>query len=70
MLPSYFDVIFVHLTQKVRLRPELSPRFLSTLGPNPTRKVRLTNLIRTVIFQQKTVQKTFFHVFYAKEGSI
>ena len=38
MLPSYFDCIFVHLKQKVRLRPELSPKFLSTLGPNPTRK--------------------------------
>ena len=37
MLPSYFDCIFVHLRQKARLRPELSPKFLSTLGPNPTR---------------------------------
>ena len=27
MLPSYFD-IFVHLRQKARLRPELSPKFL------------------------------------------
>ena len=40
MLPGYFDYIFVHLKQKVRLRPELSPKFLSTLGPNPTRKAR------------------------------
>ena len=38
MLPSYFDYIFVHLKQKVRLRPELSPNFLSILDPNPTRK--------------------------------
>ena len=37
MLPSYFDYIFVHLRQKARLRPELSPKFLSTLGPNPAR---------------------------------
>ena len=37
MLPSYFDYIFVHLRQKVRLRPELSPKFLSTLGPNLAR---------------------------------
>ena len=37
MLPSYFDYIFVHLRQKARLRPELSSKFLSTLGPNPTR---------------------------------
>ena len=35
MLPSYFDYIFVHLKQEVRLRPELSLKFLSTLGPNP-----------------------------------
>ena len=34
MLPSCFDYIFVHLRQKVHLRPELSPEFLSTLGPN------------------------------------
>ena len=40
MLPSYFDHIFVHLRQKVRLRLELSPKFLSTLGPNPTQKSR------------------------------
>ena len=31
--PIYFEYIFVHLRQKVRLRPELSPKFLSTLGP-------------------------------------
>ena len=37
MLPSYFDYIFEHLRQKVRLRPESSPKFLSTLGPNPAR---------------------------------
>ena len=37
MLPSYFDYSFVHLRQKVRLRPELSPKFSSTLGPNPAR---------------------------------
>ena len=33
MLPSYFDYTFVHLRQKVRLRPELMPTFLSILGP-------------------------------------
>ena len=37
MLPSYFDYIFGNLRQKVRVRPELSPKFFSTLGPNPTR---------------------------------
>ena len=40
MLPSYIDYIFVHLKQKERLRPELSPKFLSTLGQNPNRKAR------------------------------
>ena len=35
MLPNYFDYAFVHLRQKVRLRPKLSLKFLSTLGPNP-----------------------------------
>ena len=40
MLPSCFDYIFVNSRQKARLRPELSPKFLSTLGPNPTRKAR------------------------------
>ena len=32
MLSDYFDYI---LRQKVRLRPESSPKFLSTLSPNP-----------------------------------
>ena len=40
MLPSDLDYIFVHVIEKARLRPELSPKFLSTLGPNPTRKAR------------------------------
>ena len=42
IVPSYFDYFFVHLRQKVRLRPKLSPTFWSTLGPNPnpTRKAR------------------------------
>ena len=37
MLPRYFDFIFVHLRQKVRLRPELSPKFFLSLGPNQAR---------------------------------
>ena len=40
ILPNYFGYIFVQLKQKTRLRRELSPKFLSTLGPNPTRKAR------------------------------
>ena len=45
MLPGYFDYIFVHPRQKVRLRPEKSPKFLLTLGPNPN-LTRFTTLIR------------------------
>ena len=41
MLPSYFDYNVVPLRQKLRLRPELSPKFLSPLGPNSTQKARL-----------------------------
>ena len=37
-LPSYFDYTFVYLRQKVRLTPDLSPKLLPTLGPNPNRK--------------------------------
>ena len=37
MLPSFFDYIFVHLRQIMRLRTELSPKFLSTLDPNSAR---------------------------------
>ena len=40
MLPSYFDYIFVSRRLESNLRPESSPKFLSTLGPNPTRKAR------------------------------
>ena len=38
MFPSSFDYIFAHLRQKARLRPQLGPKFLSTLGLNLTRK--------------------------------
>ena len=37
MLPNYFDDIFVHLRQKASLRPDLSPKFFSTLGLNTAR---------------------------------
>ena len=64
MLASYFNYIFVHLRQKVRVRPEVSPKFLPTFGPNPspTRKarpvlgttltIRSVRLVRT--FKQRT----------------
>ena len=44
MSPNYFDFIFVHPRQKARLRPELSPKFLSTLGSNPKSSAQLTTL--------------------------
>ena len=34
-IAKLFWLFFVHLRQKVRLRPELSPKLFSTLGPNP-----------------------------------
>ena len=40
ILPSDFNYVIVYLRQKVRLRPDISPKFLLTLGPNPTRKAR------------------------------
>ena len=35
MLPNFFDYIFVHQSQNARIKVELSPKFLSTLGSNP-----------------------------------
>ena len=54
MLPSYFEYIFVYVRQKARLRPELSPKLLSTLGqtqpkPNPKSPARLTTLLPSKI---------------------
>ena len=40
MLPSYFGYIFVHLRQKLRLRPEIFVNLKPEPGPNPTRKAR------------------------------
>ena len=42
----------MHLRQKARLRPKLSPKFLSILGPNPIRKARpdLQRCLRLKIF--------------------
>ena len=37
MLQSYFDYIFVHLRQKARLRPKLSPKFVN-FRPKPDLK--------------------------------
>ena len=58
MLPSYFDDIFVHLRQKAHLRPELSPKFLSTLGPNPIGKARpdLTTLVYSGTMQREATK--------------
>ena len=43
MLPSYFDDIFVHLRQKVSLRPEIFVSFRPESGPKSP--ARLTTLI-------------------------
>ena len=47
MLSSYFDYIFVHLRQKARLGPELSPKFCHNFRPEPELKspARLTALL-------------------------
>ena len=58
MFPNYFDYIFVHLRQKARLRPELLPKFLPTLDPNPDQsRIRpektdpTCNSVTTTLFQ-------------------
>ena len=63
MLPSYFDYIFVHLKQEVRLRPELSQKFWSTLGPkpSPTRKARPDT---TLMHHAKTKLRKYQLVIY------
>ena len=57
ILRGYFNYIFVHLRQKVRFRPEIIPKILSTLGPKPARTrpepdpknpARLTTLVYAV----------------------
>ena len=42
MLPSYFYYVFIYLKQKAHFKPHLSPKFLSTSGPNPTQIARPT----------------------------
>ena len=58
MLPSYFDYIFVHLRQKVRLRPELRLKFCPLLDQtrpepelDPKSPARLTTLVTTTELQ-------------------
>ena len=53
MLLNYFDRIFVHLRQNVHIRPELSPKFLSAFGPNPTQKARPDLQLWIGVFSQK-----------------
>ena len=59
MLPSYFDYIFGHLRQKVRLRPELSPKFFSTLGPSPVRLTTLLWIKNVISYSWNTVEWLF-----------
>ena len=58
----------MHPRQKARLRPELSPNFLSTLGPNPAQTrpepehypkspARLTTLEGAKLFQVKPLSE-------------
>ena len=64
-IAKLFGYIFVHLRQKARLRPELSPKFLPTLGPNPARTrpepdpkspARLTTLVHLLQIQCSLAQ--------------
>ena len=62
MLPSYFDYVFVHLRQKVRVRSELSPKFCQIYArTHPKSPVKLTTWIYTVAEREgrksiKTIQ--------------
>ena len=75
MLPGYFDYILLQKKKKktVRLRPDLSPKFLSTLGPKPDSKspARFTTLTYAVFkftrlslyvqyFTQKIIQLIYY----------
>ena len=46
ILQGYFNYIFVHLRQKVRFRPEISPNIFVNFRPEPDPKspARLTTL--------------------------
>ena len=62
MFPCYFDYIFVHPKLKALPRPELSPKFLSTLArtrpePDPKSPARLTTLPLTTRYSTKTLKK-------------
>ena len=54
MLPSYFDYIFVHLRQKVRLSPEIKPDIFVNFRPAPDPKspARLTTLRLITSFEE------------------
>ena len=69
MLSSYFDYIFVHLRQKARLRPELSPKFCQLEARTRPEKpgstynsatMRLLTLYHAVINSLLTLYGTFF----------
>ena len=67
MLPTYFDYIFVHLRQTAPLEPELTPKLLSTLGPDPKSPARLTTLGRTDVedderSRRPTISKTTYNI--------
>ena len=83
MLPNYFDYIFVHLRQKARLRPELSPKFLSTLGsspaqtrpgkPGPTKNsasIRASSLTQLNMIRKRLILHIFYDIFHEGSGGL
>ena len=73
MFPNYFDYIFVHPRQKIRLRPEFSLKFLLTSGLNrlePYTKspARLTTLGRIHIVRDSEQFEDFRNIFLPNIG--
>ena len=60
MLSSYFDYIFVHLGQKARLRPELSPKFCQLEARTRPEKPGSTYNSATMRLLTLYVHETFF----------
>ena len=69
MLACYFDYIFVHLRQKVLFRPDLSPKFLWTLGTNPTEKPSPTYNSASESLQKIAATCAMTFVFFLGGGS-
>ena len=64
MLASYFDYIFLHLRQKARLRPELSPTFCQLLARTRPEKFGQTYNSGAIMFDSRCLYISFFlHIF-------